>query len=62
MAPLGKMPTGAGGSAQSESTTIRALKDGEVASRSMLSLRFRYKAPSAAELSEIDSGGADVVF
>lgn len=62
MAPLGQMPKTVGGSAQPVSTAARALKDGEVPSRSMLSLRFRYRAPSAAELSEIDSGGADIVF
>lgn len=35
---------------------------GEVSLRSELSLRFRYRAPSADETDQIDSGGAALVF
>lgn len=62
-APDGRLPKEVSASS-SGSAPLKPieLKEGEVLLRCELSKRFRYKPPSAAEVDQVDSGGAELVF
>lgn len=65
MAPQGLVPALASGGSSSDSGSggsISGLGQESVASRNLLSARFRYKAIDDLEIEEIMSGGATVVF
>ncbi|GBL52576.1 hypothetical protein ACI3LY_004847 [Candidozyma auris] len=60
-APNGRLPQAVASTASAPLKPIE-LKDGEVLLRNELSKRFRYRAPSATEVEQIDSGGAELVY
>lgn len=60
-APNGRLPQGGSSSGSAPLKPIE-LKEGEVLLRCELSKRFRYLPPSASEVEQIDSGGAELVY
>ncbi|CUM45175.1 uncharacterized protein AC631_03463 [Debaryomyces fabryi] len=63
-APDGALPGSVGSSSQSSYFNSNPIepKDGEAFSRAELPARFRYKGPSEAEIENITSGGAALIF
>ncbi|CUM47465.1 unnamed protein product [Debaryomyces tyrocola] len=63
-APDGVLPGSAGSSSQSSYFNSNSIEpeEGESFSRAELPPRFRYKGPSEAEIENICSGGATLIF